>query len=323
MSVKQQVLQLLQQQKGQYLSGEQLATTIGVTRAAVWKAIRSLRQAGYLIDAVTNKGYALSEKTDLLSTELVASLLPKNSMFAVTVQDKVTSTNEVLRGQVDQPEGFVLVANRQTAGMGRCGRPFFSPPDTGLYFSLLLKPSFSPTDAIFLTTAAAVAVCQAIESLTDRHPTIKWVNDVFVGEHKVCGILTNASMNLETQQLDYAMVGIGLNAYLPVSGFPAELADGAGAVWDRRQADGRATLLATILTRFEALYRQMDGASIATLYRGYSNVIGKRVAVTEGNRTYNATVKDIDDRCRLLLTTDDGQVRTLQSGEIRIRNLLR
>ena len=222
-NTKSQVLELLTENSGKFFSGEEIATELGVSRNAVWKAVNSLKFEGYKIEAVKNKGYALSSTTDVISVKGIKKYL--KSDLDIEVYKEVTSTNTMLkeRGSQGAKEGQVIIANMQTAGRGRIGRTFHSPSDTGIYMSILLRPTdLIPQDAVKITTLAAVCACEAIENVSGKSAAIKWVNDIFMDGLKVCGILTEAAMSLESGNLDYVVLGIGLNAYEPEGGFPEE-----------------------------------------------------------------------------------------------------
>ena len=210
MDTKQQLLAYLEAHRGEYLSGETLAQQLHISRAAVWKAMGALKDAGYSILAVRNRGYCLGTDQDKLSLSGLAANLDEYGMSCQPeIQDCVTSTNALVRERAAEgaPEGLVILANQQTAGRGRLGRDFYSPPDTGLYLSLLLRPrQMQPQHATRITTMAALAACEAIEAVTQQQPQIKWVNDIFLEGKKVCGILTEGSFNLETGQLDDVVV---------------------------------------------------------------------------------------------------------------------
>ena len=222
--------------EGAHVSGAQLARELGVTRNSVWKAVNALRREGYHIDATTNRGYALSHEDDLLSASGIRRFLPADAPLFPTVRKCLDSTNaEALRRAVDgAPEGTVIVAEEQTAGRGRRGRSFFSPAGTGIYLSILVRPALAAERAHLLTCSAAVAVAEAIEACAGVDASIKWVNDVYCRRKKVAGILTEGSFDLEGGVLQHAVVGIGVNVRPPHAGFPAEIAERAGAVQQRK-----------------------------------------------------------------------------------------
>lgn len=323
MTTKEKLIQLFEEHMGTYFSGEEMAQTLGVTRAAVWKAVKSLREEGYPIDAATNKGYRLSEETDVMSAQGVRHYLNDAAKkLELRVLPEVPSTNTLARERANKgaPEGLVLLAGAQTGGRGRYGRSFYSPADTGLYLSLLLRPrNWTPQDAVRLTTMAAVALCESVQAMGVKDVGIKWVNDIFVQGKKTCGILTEASFGMESGLLEYAVVGVGINLYPPKEGFPPELKEIAGAMFPRPGADRKNRLAAEFLNRMMEYYCNSDENSYIDRYRDYSLVLGHTVQVLSSTGEREAKVLGIDDRCRLLVSYPDGTEDCLSYGEIRIK----
>lgn len=324
MSVKNEVLKKLESSKGEFFSGATLAEELGVSRAAVWKAITALKESGYKIDSITNRGYCLLPDSDIVSSQSIMTHLDgSNRSLDITVYKELTSTNTVLKDMATKGagEGTVIVAESQTAGRGRLGRKFESPSDTGIYFSILLRPDMPATDSLFLTTSAAVAVAKSIESVKDCKAQIKWVNDVFVDGLKVCGILTEGAFNMETGKLDYAIVGIGINVIPPENGFPEELRDIAGAVFTREEdsINCRSILVAHILNHFMDYYRHLDQRTFFEEYRDRSILLGHKIFVVEKDKYIPATALDIDTDCHLIVQFEDGNTKELSSGEVSIR----
>jgi len=323
MSVKQDVLAIFEASRGRALSGEDLAARLHVSRNAVWKAVQTLRAEGYSITAVPNLGYCFSEETDILSAQSIARHLPAGHPFHFDVRREADSTNLIAKrsGAQGAAEGTVIIAEQQTAGRGRLGRSFVSPYGTGIYMSLLLRPQMPASDSLWLTTAAAVAVAEAIEEISGHEAQIKWVNDVFVHEKKVCGILTEAAMDVESGMLEYAVVGIGVNVRNPEFGFPEELAGIAGAVFapGEGEADARSRLIATILSRFWKLYTAFPARDFHAEYCRRSLVVGRDVLVVKLSGSSPAHVLAIDEECRLLVEYSDGTQEALATGEISIR----
>ena len=320
MGTRQVLLKLLQDHPGVYLSGEELARQLGVSRTAVWKAIRALKDKGYGIEAVTNRGYCLSADTDVLDPEAIRGLLTGFSWELHPVSS-LASTNSALRELAGQgaPEGTVLIAASQSAGRGRMGRQFYSPEGTGLYMSLLLRPrELSPAESLQLTTMAAAALCMAIQQVTGLEPQIKWVNDLFLNGKKICGILTEGSFNLETGLLQDAVLGLGLNLYPPREGFPPELKNIAGALLPKNRPDLKNTLTAAFLNQFSEFYREKKFRKAAEIYRSRSLLTGRQVEI-QGK---TAEVLDINDRCQLVVRYDDGSIQALSYGEVTIVNCL-
>jgi len=322
MSVRDEVLFQLEQHRGEFLSGQELAQKLFVSRNAVWKAVASLREQGYGVEAVTNRGYRLRADEGHFSAQSVRRFLgDEDAWFSVEAVETVTSTNTVLkeRAAAGAPEGTVLIAARQTDGRGRQGRSFSSPRDTGLYVSILLRPAMRAEQALFLTTAVAVAVAEAVEEVSGKQTGIKWVNDIWIGERKICGILTEASFDLEGGGLEYAVVGWGINLTEPAGGFPEELRGIAGAVFEKApDPETKSRLAAGVLRRFKYYYETLADKTFLQGYRDRSILIGRAVSIL-GAPEREAFVLGIDDDCRLHVRLSDGQERYLSSGEVRVR----
>lgn len=319
MSVADKVLGFLEENKGQYVSGGELALGLGVSRNAVWKAVNALKAKGYEIGAVTNKGYILYEENRLLSAQSIAKYIA-NDAIRIEYRDKVTSTNTVLKEMAEggESEGLLLVAAEQTAGKGRRGRSFLSPNGTGAYFSLLLKPRLKPTDSLLITTCAAVAVARAVEKHAGGKTAIKWVNDVYRNGKKICGILTEASFDMEGGGLAWAVLGIGINMYFPDGSLPDELKEKVGAVFDTDAftADDMSKIVADTVNGFMEEYAHLTDKRFLADYRSRSYLDGKSIFVIKGEKQYAATAVGIDDDFRLLVRYPDGATEWLSSGEV-------
>lgn len=323
MTTKEKLLVLLEDSKGTFFSGEEIARTLQVSRAAVWKAVNALREDGYTIDAATNKGYRLSPDSDILSPQGIRRFLkPEYRDLDLTVLPTAPSTNALVREKANQgrPEGCIIIACEQTAGRGRYGRQFFSPVDSGVYLSLLLRPTaYSPQQATCLTAAAAAAMCQAIEAVTGQHPGIKWVNDIFLHGKKVCGILTEAAVGLETGALDYMVLGAGVNLYPPAEGFPEEIQSIAGSVLDHSCPEAKNQLVGEFLNRFWDFYSHPECRTYLEDYRARSLAVGRNVTVLSAGKAVSAYAYGIDDDFRLLVRYENGDTEALSYGEIRIQ----
>ena len=323
MTTKEKLLALLEENKGTFFSGEEIARTLQVSRAAVWKAVNALREDGYTIDAATNKGYRLSPDSDILSPQGIRRFLkPEYRNLNLTVLPTAPSTNALVREKANQgcPEGCVIIACEQTAGRGRYGRQFFSPAGTGVYLSLLLRPTaYSPQQATCLTAAAAAAMCQAIEAVTGQQPGIKWVNDIFLHGKKVCGILTEAAVGLETGALDYMVLGAGVNLYPPTGGFPEEIRPIAESVLVHNCPEAKNRLVGEFLNCFWDFYTHPEHKAYLEDYRARSLAIGRNVTVLSAVRAVSAYAYGIDDDFRLLVRYENGETKALSYGEIRIQ----
>lgn len=322
MTTKENLLAFFETHRGEYFSGEAIAQQLGVSRTAVWKAVKSLQAEGYSIDAVTNKGYCLAEETDILSAQGIKKYLTHPEIFDITILPVTESTNLDVREKANAgaPEGTFVVSNEQTKGRGRRQRSFYSPAKTGLYMSLLLRPKENlMQQTTNITTMAAVAMCEAMEKVSGKHAVIKWVNDIFLDGKKLCGILTEASFNMENARVEYAVLGIGTNVYEPEGGFPAELKDVATALFASPQKDAKNRLAAEFLRHFMPYYQDAAGSDYVDAYRKRCFVLGKEIMVLRGTQKREATALDVDEHCHLLVRYNDGEEEVLSSGEISIR----
>ena len=325
--VKQQVLAALDAARGRYISGQELAAQLGVSRTAIWKAVAALRSDGLPIEAVTNRGYTLAKNVDVLNTAAVAALLNDVPLQALQIEvvDRLPGTNAALRARADAgaPEGIVLIAQAQSAGRGRGGHSFYSPPG-GLYMSILLRPEIGARQAVGLTAMAAVAAAQAAEKLCGEAIQIKWVNDLWKNGKKVCGILTEAALDLESGMLDYAVLGLGFNVVAPPDGWPDDLRDVAGALYDGAPAPGaRAALAAAFLNAFWPLYSTGSRSGYLDEYRRRQALTGRTVQVTPRTGTPRiAVVLGVDEDCKLVVRFDgENRPAALNSGEASVRLL--
>lgn len=320
MSTKDIVLALFEKNKGFYVSGEKIASELNISRTAVWKAVKKLQHEGYEIKAVTNRGYRLDKDSDVLSVNGIRVLLGSEwSSLRPEVFVSVDSTNNVCLSMAarGEAEGYVAVAGAQTAGRGRRGRSFFSPAGSGIYMSILLRPeNFTEKQLLQITAKAAVAVCSSIEKVSGRKAGIKWVNDTLIEGKKVSGILSEASYKSDGS-LDSVVVGIGINAYTPSVGFPSDIADTAGSVFDSPSAGLKNELAAEILKSFMAAYKSDE--SCIEAYRKMCVVPGRDIEVITAEGSVKAHADGVDDDCGLIVTYEDGTKDVLRSGEISIR----
>lgn len=307
------------------MSGEVIATQLGITRAAIWRAIKELRVQGHEIKSSTRIGYRLSLESDILTNEGLRSVLDELDAppTPLHVHQVVGSTNREAKmlSLEGASHGTVVIAGSQTEGRGRNGRSFYSPQDSGFYLSMLLRPEVDATTALRVTCAAAVAVCRAIEQNSTSPPRIKWVNDIHLNGKKVCGILTEGITSLESGRIESIIVGIGVNHFPPREGFPGELSDIAGSVFaDSGQPTvSRSALAAAIIVHLRSLADNLENTSFMDEYRDRSMVIGRKVSVIHGSESKDALVLGITDEGALHVRFADDSERLLQSGEISLR----
>ncbi len=323
MSVKDDIADILEKNRGEFVSGQELADRLGCTRGAVWKAVRTLQQQGFCIDAVTNKGYCLDADSDVLSESGVKKYLGGCENVRIEVLDCVDSTNNVIKDYAAKgaAEGTAVIAKEQTGGKGRLGRSFFSPQGTGLYLSILLRPELKISQAVRITTCAALAVCEAIENALGVQPGIKWVNDVYLDGKKVCGILTEASLSMESGGVDYAVVGIGVNVYEPQGGFPEPIRDVAGAVSRQRTAELKNKLAGGIIGSFMRYYEHIGQGGFREDYSKRLMWKGENIYIISGEDRTACRIIDVDEECRLEVELENGERKLISSGEISIRKM--
>ena len=302
-----------------YLSGSVLARTLGVSRNSIFKAVEQLRREGVPIEAAPNRGYRLLPEAALRAQSISARLETAQLGRNLEVAALLSSTNDVAKQRAADgaPHGTVIVADHQSAGRGRRGRCFFSPPGCGVYMSVILRDGLSAEKVGLLTSAAAVAVAEAIESFVPAAVQIKWVNDLLIDGKKICGILTEGSLYAENGEYEYAVLGIGIN--VGTVDFPPELETVATSIQAATgTAVDRAALIAAILGQLERTLATMEDGAFLAESRRRSAVLGKTVTVLQGNDRYPARAVEIDSQGRLVVETDAGR-RTVLSGEVSLR----
>lgn len=318
MKTKDKVFEILLDNIGNSVSGEEIAKSLGVSRNSVWSAVTSLKRDGYKITSVTNTGYTLTADNDIFTDKSIKKYL--DGEHKIIVLDEVSSTNLVAKEMASyEKEGTVVIAKRQLNGRGRMGRTFSSNSEGGLYMSIILKPT-NVVESTNITVLCAVAVYEAILEACGKESSIKWVNDIFLNNKKICGILTEGAINIENSMLDYAVCGIGINLSLPKGGFSEELKNIAGSIYERDIPCGyKAKLCATIINKFFKYYNRINEKEYMKIYREKSNIIGEEVTVTFGNDIIEGKAIDIDENAKLIVKTKDGGILKFSSGEARVR----
>lgn len=267
-----------------------------------------------------------SKNNDILSVEEIGKNLNKElkKKLNIEIYKRISSTNTVLKEMAlnGEKEWKVLIAEEQTNGKGRLNRSFYSPAATGIYMSVLLKPDISAKEALFITTMAAVAVSEAIETVIDKVTEIKWVNDIFCNGKKVCGILTEAAFNNQNTGLDYVVLGIGINLKNPKDSFPEELRDIAAGLIDEGQYEGenlRSKIIAEVLSNIHMYYKNLEKHQFMKKYKEKSMLIGKKVYIKDDIKKEALLVKDIDDSAALVVEHIDGRIEKLSTGEVSVK----
>ncbi|MEG0918742.1 MAG: biotin--[acetyl-CoA-carboxylase] ligase [Anaerovoracaceae bacterium] len=337
--LKNKIIKQLEEHKGQPISGSALAAQLQVSRTAIWKVINNLKDEGYAIESVGKKGYVLNVTSDILSKAGIQAWLAKfaqleadadagarSSLEAALVDlplqvyESVGSTNTVASSMaLEGCENFTtVVANEQTKGKGRLGRSFYSPAQTGIYLSIVIKPNFNLSKALLITTAASVAVASAINEVSGADAKIKWVNDIFVNGKKVAGILTEALSDFESGSISNIILGIGINCH--ETNFPKELKEMAGSVgggFDRNQ------LAAMVIRNVIEKIQNLNPENFIPEYKKRSLVLGQEIIVYKSGikeEAYGvpATAIDITNQGGLKVQYKNGETHTLSTGEISI-----
>lgn len=300
-----------------YISGEEMSRELGITRAAVWKHIKHLKNEGYNILSVTNKGYCFRGKADNISTEdikrnLTTEYIARNIHYVSAID----STNNEAKRCSYMPDGTLIIADVQTEGKGRLGREWQSPHGTGIWMSILLKPETDPYKVSQITLIAGIAVCRAIGSSAK----IKWPNDVVMNSKKLCGILTE--MSAQTDRIDYVICGIGIN--VNTTKFPEELAEKATSLFEETKIQhNREEIAARVLNEFENLYnifKEQGFGLILEEYRRLCITIDKDVQLIYNRKTVTGKAVDVDESGALIVETADGKI-SVTSGEVSVRGI--
>lgn len=321
---KTDILQLLRANR-EYVSGQQICDSFGISRTAVWKVMNQLKADGYQIEAVQNKGYLLVDTPDVLSeSELASRMKTKWAGKALSYFDVTDSTNIQAKQQAENgaPHGLLVVADQQESGRGRRGKNWESPAGQDIYMTLLLRPKFTPDKASMLTLVMALAVTRAVEAECRVKAKIKWPNDIVVDGKKICGILTE--MNTEPDYIQYVVIGVGINANQ--TEFPKELQQTASSLQLILGKEiSRAALIECAMEEFEAAYerfcRSGDLSGLMEEYNQRLVSVGKQVRVLDPQGEYTAISQGITAAGELLVTRDTGEIVRVYAGEVSVRGI--
>lgn len=300
-----------------FVSGEELAEKYYVSRNSVWKAVKQLRDEGFEIEAVTNRGYCLKGDINKITAGAIKKGLKSEWSFEILPETDSTNNYAKELAISGKRNRTVVITEKQNGGKGRLGRPFYSPEGNGLYMSVLCRPEINVDCAPLITSFTAVAVAKAIEKLSGQDVNIKWVNDVYMNGKKICGILTEAGFDFEGGTVDYAVIGIGINVL--GTDFPEELINIATSIEKETGLKiSRNDLAAEVLNNLENMSCEIKNKKYLDTYRKKSNVIGKRIKVTYGSQVFYAEALDINENAALIVKTEAG-IKTLNSGEVSIK----
>lgn len=305
-----------------FLSGEEISKRLGITRASVWKHIKNLKDLGYEIKGVSRKGYKLISSPDIIIPEEILQTL--NTKFIgreIKYFQEIDSTNNFAKTLDDStPDGTLIVAEKQTFGKGRLGRQWTSPKE-GLWFSLFLTPKIEPINASKLTQVAAAALVKVFRDMNIK-AEIKWPNDIYLNGKKLTGILTE--MKCEIDCINYIIIGIGINVNMDSSDFNEEVKDKATSLFlEEGHKFNRTEILTSFLNVFEDLYINViennDFSEVVSLCRKYSMLTDKQAYWMNGKNKVKVTCLGLNDDGELIIKTENGEERSILSGEITFR----
>lgn len=320
--MKNEILKILRNSEN-FVSGQYLCNKFDVSRTAVWKAIKSLKEQGYNIESVTNKGYRLISSPNIINKSEIESFLKTDFIGkSLIVLDTVDSTNNYLKSIANNsPDGTVVTTREQTLGKGRLGRVWNNEKDSAICFSVLLMPDLAPMEVSAITPLCGLAVAKSLNEYFDFHSTIKWPNDVIVGSKKICGILTE--MSCEFDKVDYIIVGIGIN--ITDSAFPEDIAYKATSCSGESDVEiNNSELLALVLKNIEDILTKCNyrfNKENLELYKNSCATIGRSVTFTRQGRELSGKATDINNNGELVVTFDDGSKETVFSGEVTVQGI--
>ncbi len=330
MTTKEIIIVELAEHFNEEVNGEKLASLCKVSRAAVWKAVNSLRKEGCKISGTQNSGYKLTSSCDYYSSDLinyfVSKNFPQHKNYTIEFFNQIDSTNLYAKQYISSAKNnlpALIVSQSQTKGKGRLGRTFISPKNTGIYMSIIYSPKEKITEPAKITAFSAVAVRRAIKKVFDLNLSIKWINDLYFNEKKVCGILTEGTANFETGTIDNAIIGIGINL-IENKALKNDLSKIAGALFEKKcdLSFPRAKLTAQIFGEVLNILEEINSTASKNIieeYKSLSFLQGKTVEVhpvIDGEKSYKAKVLDIDENASLVVETKNGEIKKLISGEV-------
>lgn len=321
--MKEEILGYLKEQKD-FRSGEEISKKLGVTRAAVWKAIKKLQADGYRITSSTKKGYKLIESPNLVTPHEISEILNTKVLGKkIYYFEEVGSTNNEAKALCREwpEEGTLVIAEKQSGGKGRLGRTWESPSKTGIWMSLVLCPEIMPQYASQITLIAGLGMCEAIKDITGLEAKIKWPNDIVVNGKKICGILTEMSAQVEA--IDYIVVGIGVNVNM--TSFPEELPYASSLALEGGKSYSRREIVARFLQIFEKDYeaykQKPDLEGIIGRYEANCITLHQMVKIISRNEEMIAKAEKINKDGTLVIKMTDGTVKQISSGEVSVRGL--
>lgn len=329
--MKSEILRILREAGDKCVSGQSLCETFGVSRQAVWKNISQLKDKGFEIESLSNKGYILKSEPDIINSDAIQSYLPGECLCRkVEAFDTIDSTNTKAKqlAEMGEPEGTLIVSDEQTAGKGRRGRKWCSKKGANVFMTLLIRPKIEPKYLSGITLLAAMSVAGAIKEVCDANTMIKWPNDIVLEKKKICGILTE--MSSEMNYVNYAVIGIGIN--INDDEIPDEIRQNASSIYlETGKKTNRNELAAKVIEKFDGYYKRFletkDLSAFTDEYNSMLISMDKEVKVLYGmaetareEEAETGIARGIDSEGALLVETKDG-IKSIVSGEVSVRGL--
>lgn len=319
--MKDKILEFLAQSKGSYVSGEHISEELGISRAAVWKHIKALREEGYIIESSSRRGYMLPLAADvIIQSEIEAMLDTEFIGRHMVFLESIDSTNDYAKKiAAESPDGTIVIADEQTKGKGRMDRAWSSKRGEGIWMSMVLKPKIAPHRASLITLIAGAAVAKALEGL-GANVQVKWPNDILIGGKKLCGILTE--MGAQMERIDYIVLGIGIN--VSTTRFSEDIKGIATSLKSEGHSLSRKDVIASVLNEFERMYtpyvKTGDASEAIIICREKSSLIGREIYVISWGGKEPAKALDISKEGDLVVEYEDGRIEKVISGEVSVRN---
>lgn len=321
--MRDKIIETILDSKDEFISGEELSKKLGISRAAIWKHMKALKEEGYNIESVNRKGYRLIEDPeDLLTYQNISHKLETKIMGNNIVHfETIDSTNDYAKKVASQePEGTVIISEEQTKGKGRIGRQWHSKSKEGIWMSIILKPNMIPQKAPFITLIAGASIAKVLNDLGVQ-ANIKWPNDIIINNKKVAGILTELSAEID--RINYIILGIGIN--VKTMEFSQEISEIATSLYKEGHKISRVDIIRKILKEFENLYLQYINKELKEealdICRQHSAIIGKDVYLIKGEEKELVKCLDMNQAGNLVVRTKDNIIKEIMSGEVSIRGV--
>lgn len=323
--LKSKAVKTIEENKRRTFLATEITKPLNLSTISISKAINPSRNDSYTLTSTTTTRYFLSKNSDFISKEGITLYLNDEFKYIdIYTYKKVTSTNDIAKKLAlnGAKHGTIVISEEQTNGKGRLGRSFYSPANTGIYMSIILKLSLTTMDSVLITTSSAVAICDAIEKLTGINCQIKWINDIYLNGKKIAGILAETFTNFESKTIDYLILGIGLNFTQPKNDFPEELRKIASSLFEHNNSTiNRNLLCAEIANNILNMISKIENYDFISEYKKRSIVLNQDIIYTSKGISLIGKAIDIANDGSLIVKNSDGSTKILNSGDITIRKV--